>query len=115
MATEHFSDAELRCACPCAGLPPQAFQDRLERFRVHFWGRPMRLTSAYRCPEHNAKVSRTGLTGPHTKGAVDVAVSQADQHAFLTAAFAFGWEGIGIAERQGFVHLDGLGRRIWTY
>ena len=34
----------------------------------------MRVTSGYRTPEHNRRVSRTGYEGPHTTGrAVDVA------------------------------------------
>ena len=41
---------------------------------------PLKITSGYRCSEHNASISKTGPTGPHTTGAaVDLAV-ESSQH-----------------------------------
>lgn len=122
MSTKHFSDGELMCSCGCKGLPPKEFQDALERLRVSF-GKPMRLSSAFRCPEYNAQVSSTGENGPHTRGAVDVLAWGAEARSLVGAAIAMGWSGIGIAQsgprRSRFVHLDtqaGPTRPwIWSY
>lgn len=113
MATANFTDAELACHCGCGGLPPWEFQLELQALRETY-GRPMRLSSAYRCPEHNDRVSSTGKTGPHTKGAVDVLVSGRDALDLVQVALRLGWFGIGLKQvgphAQRFVHLD---RRPW--
>ncbi|MEO5330361.1 MAG: D-Ala-D-Ala carboxypeptidase family metallohydrolase, partial [Magnetococcus sp. THC-1_WYH] len=52
--------------------------DRLENLRREF-NRPMPVSSGYRCPMHNARVSKTGFSGPHTTGqAVDIVISGED-------------------------------------
>lgn len=128
MATEHFTDEELRCHCGCGGLPPQGFQNQLEEFR-QVWGQPMRISSGYRCPDHNARVSSTGRNGPHTLGAVDVLVWGEEAFELVAEAIAWGWMGIGVSQKgpyaSRFIHLDDLedvadgGQhprpRIWSY
>ncbi len=122
MATQHFTDAELACKCGCGMLPPQDFQDRIEALRVAY-GKPLRISSGARCPEHNDRVSGTGLKGPHTVAAVDFAVFGADAHRLLTCAFAMGFEGIGVQQSGAvgsrFVHVDDRrahkGPTVWTY
>lgn len=124
MGTRHFTDAELTCRCGCGALPPAAFQAQLEEFRL-FYGAPMRVSSGARCPSHNASVSGTGRTGPHTHAAVDLLCSGAEAHALLTAAMRWGWAGIGVHQRgphaQRFLHLDDLPNGahprpwLWTY
>jgi zinc D-Ala-D-Ala carboxypeptidase len=126
-STQNFSDQELRCKCGCKGnLMDQAFLDEvLQPIRDEF-GRPMLLTSAYRCPEYNDFVSSTGRTGPHTTGrAVDVLVSGPDAHFLIELAFDFGVRGIGIMQRgphkKRYLHLDNLDQQsgprpfIWSY
>ena len=124
----HFSDAELTCQCGCNRQEmDHAFVDQLEELRVEF-GKPMPVTSGFRCPMHNAQASKTGLSGPHTTGkAVDIQVSGADAHRLLTLALQQGFfTGIGIsqkgAHRSRFLHLDtivpGPGRprpTVWSY
>ncbi len=96
---------------------------RLERLRQAF-GKPMRLSSAYRCPDYNARVSHTGLTGPHTTGrAVDVLISGEEAYRLVQLALEYGFTGIGIAQRgpyeRRFIHLDDLEGdlrpRVWSY
>ncbi len=120
----HFAEAEMRCkgSGRCAMDP--TFMDRLEALRVAF-GRPMPVTSGYRAPEHNAKVSATGRDGPHTTGrAVDVAVAGAEALTLVGLAIARGFTGIGVAQKGAarFIHLDDLspgGRHprpaLWSY
>jgi zinc D-Ala-D-Ala carboxypeptidase len=123
----HFSRKELTCQCGCdhMEMDPE-FMDRLESLRTIF-DRPMRITSAFRCPNHNAQVSSTGFTGPHTTGkSVDVAVSGQQAHDLLALAIHHNFTGLGISQRgphnKRFIHLDtitqGPGRprpRVWSY
>ena len=110
----HFSRQELAASPDQPGdhrMDPE-FMNRLERVR-HEYNKPMRLSSAYRSPEHNAKVSSTGTTGPHTTGrAVDVLVSGSDALDLIDCAIFNGITGIGISQKgphdKRFVHLDDL-------
>mgnify|MGYP001241848895 CR=1 FL=1 len=121
--TEHFTREELSCKC-CGRMEfPVYFLEALETLRRAF-GAPMAITSGYRCPAHNQAVSTTGEAGPHTLGAVDVAVQGPDGHKLVLLAMNLGWTGIGVSQRQGqarFIHLDRLAvntyprPRIWSY
>lgn len=121
MSTANFSDTELACRCGCGGLPPQEFQDELQRLRDEY-GRPMRISSAWRCPDHNDRVSKTGRNGPHTRGAVDVLVFGTAVWDLDEIAKEFGWHGIGKSQKgpfeSRFIHLDRRPferRTEWSY
>lgn len=100
--------------------------DKVERLREKLQ-RPMRVTSAYRCPEYNAAVSSTGGKGPHTTGrAIDLAVSGYVAYEVLEAAFNMGFTGLGVAQKGDhltrFIHLDDLPNAagqprpwVWSY
>jgi len=122
----HFSRKELTCRCGCKdGMNPH-FMRKLEVLREVF-GEPMVLTSAYRCPDYNNKISRTGREGPHTDGvAVDVQVSGACAYRLIHAAIDQGFLGIGVRQHgfhnTRFIHLDmcrDAARRprpwVWSY
>jgi len=88
----------------------------------HKCGFPFIISSGYRSPEYNARVSSTGLTGPHTSGkAADVSVSRENAYRVLENAFELGcFTGIGINQKgEGrFIHLDTIQRphsTVWTY
>lgn len=96
--------------------------EKLEELREKV-GFPMYLSSAYRCPDYNAKVS-SGETGSHTQGkAVDVRIAGEKAFELLKHALILGFHGIGISQtgatEQRFLHLDiadNIPRpRIWTY
>ena len=72
---------------------------------------PFPVTSGYRCPEHNARVSGTGLDGPHTTGrAVDIALRGEQALLVVERARTFGFTGIGLRQHglNRYVHLDDL-------
>jgi uncharacterized protein YcbK (DUF882 family) len=118
-------DTDPRLACSCCGARgmADAFLDRLDVLRLAF-GKPLSISSGYRCPKHNAAVSSSGPNGPHTTGcAVDIPVSGADAYRLVQLATAQGFRGIGIAQKGAagtrFIHLDDLDGptrpRIWSY
>lgn len=100
------------------------FLQELDDLR-HEYGKPLKVTSGYRCPTHNAAVSSTGTTGPHTTGrAADLAVDRADAYRLAKLAFARGFTGIGFQQKSSgrFLHLDTLPNApnqprptIWSY
>lgn len=119
--TPHFSRVELACKCGCGMLPEQDFMDKVETLR-ELYGKPLRVTSAARCPEHNARVSATGLNGPHTTGrAIDLAVSGNEALKLLSLALSMpDFNGVGVSQkgdhRSRFLHLDTIPRKtIWSY
>ena len=131
ISTKHFLEEELRCKCGRCEFPgmDQQFMDLLEAVRTDpDWDRPMKVSSAYRCPAHNDSVSSTGFNGPHTTGkAIDIQISGAEAHLLLGVAMGYDFSGIGIAQKgphaSRFIHLDTIatgetkGPRpwIWSY
>lgn len=123
--TPHFSNRELACHCGCGLLPPQDFQDKVERLRVAY-GKPLYVTSAARCPDYNDKVSHTGRTGPHTKRAIDIEIVGTDAFELIRLATKMGFTGIGVSQKgpwsSRFLHLDDLPKEegqprpwVWSY
>ena len=116
-----FSRQEFACRCGCNGnLQADDFIAKLDALRAEV-GFPLPVSSGYRCPDHNARVSTTGRTGPHTTGrAVDLAVDRTRAHTVLAAALRAGFTGIGVQQKGAtrFIHLDDLasGRpTVWSY
>lgn len=105
-------------------LPKQDFMERVETLRLRY-GKALRVTSAARCPDYNAKVSSTGRTGPHTTGrAIDFGIDRADAYDLLALALVMGFSGIGVHQKgkERFLHLDDLTDEpgqprstIWSY
>ena len=93
MLSEHFSESEMSCH-HCGQLPAGGISgvllDGLERLRT-IVGKPIYVTNAYRCPEHNAAVG--GVSN--------------SQHVHGTAADCKQiFDGVGEYYGQEFVHVD---------
>lgn len=99
--------------------------DRLQLLR-NYCGFPFRITSAYRSPEYNSKVSSTGEHGPHTTGrAFDINVYGEKVNILIYFAHKVGFTGIGVKQKgpyaSRFVHIDDLenhetnGPRPWAW
>ena len=118
--TPNFSNAELTCKCGCGMLPRKDFMAKVQKLRDEL-GFTLPVTSAARCPLHNAAVSATGRTGPHTTGrAIDIGVRGDRAVMLIKAALNAGFTGIGISQKGAsrFIHLDDLaeGRpNVWSY
>ena len=123
--SKYFTYDELMCKCGCDQcLMQQDFVEKLDDLRESM-AMPLILTSAYRCPDHNEKVSLSGRNGSHTTGrAVDIRVSRKDAYLLLQFAFLKKFTGIGVNQTGSgrFVHLDdltqldrGIRPTVWSY
>lgn len=122
---KHFRIEEFACKCGCGqNLINQSFVAKLDDLREEL-GFPLPISSGYRCPDHNRKVSFTGEFGPHTTGkAADVKVDRLRAYELLAIAAARGFTGIGIQQKGAarYIHLDTLENdlnqprpTIWSY
>lgn len=106
----YFQVSEFACKHCGQNLIDHQFVSELDELR-HRYGAPLQVSSAYRCPDHNAKVSTTGRTGPHTTGrAADLLVDRGNAYKLLKIALEMGFTGIGIQQKGAgrFIHLDNL-------
>jgi len=122
--SEHFSRDELKCKFTGECKVSSAFLTKLETLRQHY-GKPIRLTSAYRSPEHpvekaKSKDGKPRSTGYHALGrAADLAVWNADGARLLQIAIQlnlFGGYGFQFTGANRFLHLDDReDLMIWSY
>jgi len=99
------------------------FMTKLNLLRNNF-GKPIYLSSAYRCPAHNRK---EGGRPAHENGrAADIAVMGGDALEIIGLAVSLGFTGIGIKQHGSgrFVHIDTLQKDefgdsprpwVWSY
>ena len=117
---QNFSANEFNCShCGKNEMQPD-FLQKLQALRS-VYGKPMRITSGYRCPEHPIEAKKA-KPGAHASGcACDIGIEGADAHRLLKLAFAAGFTGIGVQQKGSgrFIHLDTLegGPRptVWSY
>ena len=122
--TPHFPASSVACKCGCGMLPKADFMEKVEALRVKL-GFPLPVTSAARCATHNAKVSATGASGPHTTGrALDVGVRGENALRVIVEARNMGFTGIGVSQKGAarFIHIDDLPNAegqprptVWSY
>lgn len=113
---KHFTRKEM--ACPCCGKSAMQKHTmlRLDMLREQY-GKPLAVTSGFRCPAHNLAVG--GASGSkHMKGeAADLAVRGPDAYKIVSLAPGIGFVGLGVAKT--FVHVDDSDDRpvgtLWTY
>lgn len=111
--SKNFSSREFRCGlgsgCKCTTtLIDDKLVEYLQKIRDHF-GAEVEITSGYRCPSYNGRVS--GATGSrHTKGqAADIVVNGITPARVAAYAEGIGVLGIGLYEtdKDGhFTHID---------
>jgi len=118
---EYFSDEELTCQCGCGRMEMDAqFMRKVVNARIAL-DFPFVVTSAYRCPEHNNTVSKSGYNGPHTLGrALDIRANSRAKNLVLRYFINEGLTRFGVA--RSFIHFDDLTEQdlfdenvLWTY
>ena len=114
----NFQKAEFDCLhCGQNDMKPE-FLEKLQLLRT-MYGKPMVITSGYRCPQHPIEVAKSA-PGPHATGlACDIGVQGAEAHHLLKLSLDEGFKGIGIQQKGSgrFLHLDlaSLDGRLWSY
>jgi uncharacterized protein YcbK (DUF882 family) len=109
LALAHLAnDPNILCFTAAGGLALQELRSA--------YGKPMKITSGYRCPDHEIEKRKPNGPGTHCEpGAIDVAVSGEDAWNLIDIASSHRWGGIGV-NTPSFIHLD---RRsdptIWKY
>ena len=113
----HFKEAEFRCRhCGQQRMQPE-FMEKLQALRSQF-GKPLRVTSGYRCPDHPIEKAKPH-PGMHATGlAADIGVQDGDAVSVLHLALGLGFRGIGVQQKGAgrFLHLDLRSEpTIWSY
>lgn len=102
---DFFNLKEFECpCCHAVKLSSEALQ-RLTRFR-YIVGRPVTITSGYRCQSENTKIGGHP-NSYHMQGmAIDIYVKGFYLEELLEVAKEVGFHGIGIYSKKNFLHLD---------
>ena len=111
----NFTKAEFDCSETGANEMQPFFLYELQKLR-NTYGKPMRVTSGYRSPQHSVEAKKA-KAGTHSQGiAVDIAVTGENKWVLLKLAFESGaFYGIGVDKN--FIHLDMNHSRkaVWGY
>lgn len=119
----YFTEEEL--SCPCCG-ENKFSEETLKKFNKlrHDLGRPLPMSSGYRCEAYNAL---KGYTQTHATGqAGDLNVSHELAFDIVALASDYGFTGVGVSQKGNvkgrFIHLDDLPAansrprpHIWSY
>jgi zinc D-Ala-D-Ala carboxypeptidase len=118
-----FKKAELRCRCGCDEAKMDGkFLSKLDTLRSRY-GKPIVLSSAYRCPKHNESQGGV-IDSPHTQGiAVDILVNGKESHCLLQLIMEMNFSGVGVSQKGDhkarFIHVDdkteGTRPWVWSY
>ena len=107
--SRNFSSREFRCLCGCdrAEVNPRLVE-ALQELR-DLAGRPIRITSGYRCPDHN-RAQRGKKRSQHLLGnAADLAIdglSVIEMYCLADKVAAVRNGGIGVYPKNGIIHVD---------
>ncbi|WP_409434022.1 D-Ala-D-Ala carboxypeptidase family metallohydrolase [Litorimonas sp. RW-G-Af-16] len=105
----NFTRIEMACRHCGIGYPWPEFMDRLQSMRDRV-GRPLRITSAHRCPLHNARVGGAPFS-QHLRLAADISTVGHDRAKLHEAAKRAGFTGFGFYLT--FLHIDLGAPREW--
>lgn len=114
----NFRKEEFNCKCGCGEnrMRPE-FMDRLQALRSAY-GKPMIITSGYRCAKHPVEAAKV-MPGMHSTGlAADIGVSGSEAVQVLRLAFDAGFRGVGVQQKGNgrFLHVDlRENPTVWSY
>ena len=110
--SKNFMSTEFDChgsGCCTETLIDAGLVKYLQNIRNHF-GQPVNISSAYRCPTHNAKVANASSQSKHMYGmAADIQVTNVAPAEVAKYAESIGVLGIGLYDTASdghFVHID---------
>ena len=114
----NFTREEFTCRCGCGRneMRPELVE-RLQALRSAY-GKPMHITSGYRCPQHPVEAARA-QPGMHATGlAADIGIRDSEAVALLRLALDAGFRGVGVQQKgsKRFLHFDLRETpTIWSY
>lgn len=114
--SRNFSTHEFNCRCCGRAEINPRLVDALQELR-DLAAAAVRITSGYRCPEHNRAVGGAKRSQHLLGNAADIVIdgrSVAETYELAEQVPAFRNGGIGVYPEQGFVHVDVRdGRARW--
>ena len=103
--SENFSLREFQCPCCHAVMIHPRLAAALQQLRGAR-GKPVVITSGYRCARHNAEVGGVPRSR-HTRGlAADIAAPRAEQERLRELARKAGFTKIILYPERNFIHLE---------
>jgi uncharacterized protein YcbK (DUF882 family) len=101
----NFTANEFVCKCGVCrgGMMTMRLLVSLDALRRR-WGKPLTVTSGFRCPYQNRAVGGSRESQHLTGNAVDLAGEGVPSLEFVKAAIYAGFGGIGVGEN--FIHID---------
>lgn len=117
---QFFPAKELKCKCgKCnGGEMNDAFMAKIIQLRLNY-NKPILLSSAFRCVEHNKLVSDSTKSAHCLGRAVDIYVNSGNKYEILRLAILLGFKRMGFG--KSFMHLDDMTEEEgylqvwWTY
>jgi len=110
--TENFALAEFACRCCGAVRVDPELVQKLQQLRDRI-GKPIAITSGYRCPAHNRAVGGAAQSQHMYGAAADITVKGMAPATVADHAEAIGFGGIG--RYSTFTHVDvRAGRARWN-
>ena len=123
--SQHFNSKEFECPCSKCDNDTQVISEnlikKLELVRNDY-GKPINVSSGYRCPAHNVEVGGA-VDSAHVKGlAADLIpslITLDDLDSLYESCYSI-FDNIGDGRRLKFVHVDdrppkASGKRHWIY
>ena len=119
-SSKHFSRKELQCSASGNCEMQESLLNKLESVREEY-GKPMRVSSAYRDPELHPIENKKLNPGEHSRGnAIDILCWGQEAVQILKLLLKHGFTGIGVSQKgqfdSRFLHAD-LRKTptIWCY
>lgn len=108
---KYFEPVEIACRGDGSIVIDEDAMTRLDMLRSRL-GKPIRLTSAYRSPYHNALVGGAPRSQHLDGRAFDIALEQHDKGVIHQVAQSVGFSGFGMHYKT-FIHVDTGPERSW--
>lgn len=103
---KNFTREEFKCPCGCGGdTVDYELMAVLQEAREHF-GKPINVTSGYRCKKYNKKIGGSSKSQHITGRAADIQIKDVGPQAVWAYFFGKYRDKFGIGKYPTFTHID---------